>query len=208
MALTTFTELKSAILDWAERSDLASKAADFVTLSDARIRKALAKSGLRVREMETEDDLTPTSGVCTLPADFMAVKRVQARTSSPRRLEYKSPDWLDEAYPDSASGDPAFYTIEGSELRMAPVTSSDIRLVYFGYPAPLTDANATNWLLAKYPDVYLYGGLLELCIHIPDIDGIARWTPFFEQAINDIGSSAFGANLSPGTSRASTGPAP
>lgn len=213
MALTTFSELKTAVLAWAERSDLTSVASDFVTLCDMRIRKGLAGIGNRPREMETTTDLTPASGVCTLPTDFMAMKRVQARTSSPRRLEYRTLDWLDEAYPDGASGIPAFYTIMGSTagtttLRMFPVTTSGIRITYYAYPAVLSDSNTTNWLLTKYPDVYLYGTLAELEIYAGNDAGAQKWLGAYQAAIQQLADAGFSDSMTPGTGRTSAGYSP
>jgi len=213
MPFSTFTELKSAALNWAERSDLSSNATDFVSLCDFRIRKALATIATRPREMETTTDLTPSSGVCTLPDDFMAMKRVQARTSAPRRLEYRTLDWLDEAYPDGASGIPAFYTVMGSTpgtttLRMFPLTTSDIRITYYAYPAVLSDSTASNWLLAKYPDVYLYGTLVELEIFAGNDAGAQKWLGFFQGAIQALADSGFADSLTPGTGRTASGYSP
>jgi len=213
MALDSFANLKTAVLAWSDRSDLTSYATDFVTLCDIRIRKALSGLALRPREMETTTDITPSSGVCTLPSDFMAIKRVQARTSSPRRLEYRTQDWLDEAYPDGASGTPIFYTIMGttpgtSTLRMYPLTTSDIRVTYYAYPAVLSDSNTTNWLLTKYPDVYLYGTLTELEIFAGNDAGAQKWLGFFGGAVQSLADSAFGSEITPGTGRTSSGYAP
>ncbi len=206
MAITTFAELKTAVQDWAERSDLSSKVPDFVTLADMRIRKALAS--LRLREMETTTDVTPSSGACTLPTDFLAMKRVQSRTSVARRLEYKTQDWLDEAYPDGTEGDPAFYTVTGASLYMYPLTTSDIRLTYYAYPAVLSDSNTTNWLLAKYPDVYLYGTLVELETYAGNDAALQKWLGFFSGAIAGLASAAFASSYTPGTSRSAMGPTP
>lgn len=208
MALTTFSELKTAIQDWAERTDLSAKATDFVTLTEMRIRKALGDPKLRLREMETTADIVPSSGVCTLPTDFLAMKRVRALTSPARRLEYKPQDWLDEAYPDGDSGDPAFYTITGASLYMYPLTTSSIRMTYHAYPAILSDSNTTNWLLTKYPDVYLYGGLVELATYAGDNDATQKWLGFFQGAIAGLSSMAATAAMSTGTTRSAAGPAP
>lgn len=210
MALDTYANLKTAVLAWSERSDLTSYNTDFVTLCEMRIRTELAEQGKRPREMETTTDLTPTAGVCTLPTDFMAMKRVQARTSSPRRLEYRTLDWLDEAYPDGASGDPSFYTVMGttagtSTLRMFPLTTSNIRVTYYAYPAVLSDANTTNWLLTKYPNVYLYGTLLELEIFAGNDAGAQKWLGFFKGAVQGIANGALDDAITPGTGRTSTG---
>lgn len=201
MALANFTDLQSALLSWSERQDLTSLTTDFITLADARIRTKLAEAEIRTREMETTADVTPSSGVCTLPTDFMAMIRVQARTSAPRRLEYKPQDWLDEAYPDSAEGNPSFYSIIGPSLRMYPLTTSDIRMTYWAYPAVLSAGNPTNWLITKYPNIYLYAGLLELEIYAMNDQGAQKWATAFDVAVTSLGASNKMDAFTAGTSK-------
>lgn len=40
-----------------------------------------------------------------------------------------------------------------------------------------------NWLSDFAPDVYLYGGLRELCLYTQDDDGLAKYTALFERAV-------------------------
>ena len=201
MAITTYAELQTAIGDWAERTDLSSQHTTFISLAESRIKKTFASAGLRLRESETRSDLTPTSGVCTLPSDYAAMKKVQARTSAPRRLEFKTMDWLDEAYPDGASGDPSFYTILGGSLYMFPLTTSDIRIDYYAHVPALSVSATTNWLLTKYPDVYLFASLIELATYAQDEAGKARWGSDYANAIEGLKGAAFAADITPGTSR-------
>lgn len=204
MSITNFSELQTSILGWAERQDLSSLSTDFISLADSRIKKKFGATEMRLREMETTTDLTPSSGACTIPSDYIAMKRVQARTSPPRRLEYKPPDWLDEAYPSGAAGPPAYYTVEGGSLRMYPLTTSDIRIVYWGAPAALTSLNTTNWLITKYPDIYLFAGLIELELYAQNDTGAQRWLTAFDTAVNDLKESRKSDSMTSGTSRSAS----
>lgn len=201
MAITTYSELQTALSNWMERTDLTARYPEFIAVAESEMRRDLARLDLRLREMETRTDLAPTSGVCTLPTDFMAVKSAQARTTLPRRLEYKSPDWLDEAYPDGASGNPSFFTIVGASLYMFPLTTSSIRLTYYAYPAVLSDAATTNWLLTKYPDVYLWGALKQFAVFLYDDQNTAKFATLYGSALAALKSAAMGSRMSPGTSR-------
>lgn len=205
MAITTFSTLKTAILAWAERTDLTSYDDDFVNLADARIRKDLAGQSIRLREMETSTDLTPSSGAVSVPSNFLAMKRVQAQTSDKRRLQYQTQDWLDEAYPDGASGVPSFYTIAGSSLYMFPLTTSSIRITYYAYPTALSDDDPTNWLLTKYPDIYLYAGLVELELYTGNTEGVSKWLSAYSAAMEGLAASGADESITPGTSRATAG---
>lgn len=205
MALDTVSNLKTAIMTWAERTDLSTIMTDVLSLTDARIRKDLAAQSVRVRDMEVVTDLAPSSGVVTLPTNFLAMKRVLALTSPVRRLEYKPQDWLDEAYPDSAEGSPSFYTIVGSSLSMFPVTSSDIRITYYAYPTPLSDDDPTNWLLTKFPDIYLYGGLVELELYTGATENVAKWLAGYRAALDGVSNAGADEAITSGTARSAGG---
>lgn len=207
MALSTFSDLKSAMQDWSERSDLSGKMNDFVTLAEARIRKDLIRAEIRVREAVTSDTLTPSSGVCTLPTRFMAMKTVQCQASDPTILTYKPMTWLREAYPDGTSGTPAYYGIVGSSLYMFPLTSSDIAIDFWEYPEPLSDSNTSNWLLTNYPDVYLWAGLTEIAFFGQDEELEGKYIKLLTAAVDGLRGASFGADASSPTIGASGYPA-
>src|SRR5262245_15894630 len=71
MAITTYAQLQTAIASWLARSDLTATIADFITLFEAA-----ANRRLRVRQMETSTNLTPSSGAATLPTDYLAWRRL------------------------------------------------------------------------------------------------------------------------------------
>lgn len=201
MSITTFAELKTAIENWEERTDFSAREDEFVALAEADIRRELARHNLRLREQETRTDVTPSSGTVTLPSDFQAMKTVQVRTSSPRRLEYKTMEWLNEAYPDGASGNPSFYGIVGGTLYMFPLSTSDMRLEYYAYPTALSGSTSANWLLTKYPDVYLYASLKQVKIYDMNEAGVARYDALFKGALASLSAAGFGAEMTPGTGR-------
>ena len=167
MALSTWTELKAAIADYAVRSDLTTQIPDFITLAETMFNHgddAIGFPALRVREMEDTQTDTPSSGVVTLQTDFLEMRRVTSKDDPRRLLAYASPEWFDEAYPTSTAGYPSFYTIIGSSLVIRPVGSSDIEHVYYQKIPALGAGQASNWLLAKSPNAYLFGSLYNLYV--------------------------------------------
>lgn len=206
MAITTYAQLQTAIQAWSERTDLASYVTDFITLTESRIKKSFGK--VRLRPMETIDDLTPAAGICTLPTDFLAMKTVRALTSPTRRLEYATEDWMEEAYPSTEAGVPGFYTVVGSSLTMKPATSSDIRITYWATPPALSDAATTNWLLTAHPEIYLYGGLLELETFAENDEGIAKWGTLFVGAVQSLEGMEVSDAITSGTARRATSQTP
>lgn len=179
MAITTYAELKSSIASWLARSDLTSAIPDFITLFEAH-----ANRNLRVRSMRATTSLTPSSGVVTLPADYLEWKTVIPSGSSP--LEYKEPDWLYSAYPNGDVGTAQFFTIEGSSLTTRPATTSNVTLTYFQKLTPLSDSATSNWLLAAHPDLYLFGSLVEANAYTLDPNAAALWKARRDELIDEI----------------------
>jgi hypothetical protein len=169
MAISTYAELQGAIADWMARSDIsAARVIDFITMFEAA-----ANRRLRVRQMVTTDDITPSSGVGTLPTDYLSTVRLTWLGSATRELEYVHPDYLYAVYTTTPSGPPQHYTIQGSSLIVRPIDdTADLRLEYHQKVPALSDSNTTNWLLTAHPDVYLFGSLLESCSYTQDEKGL------------------------------------
>ena len=70
MALSTYSELKSAIANWLNRSDLTDEiAGDFIKLTEADF-----NSKLRIRKMITQATITIDSETEALPTGFLQVR--------------------------------------------------------------------------------------------------------------------------------------
>lgn len=160
MALGTLAEIKTAALEGLDRTDLSSYANDFVTLVEGHFNRKM-----RHRKMMTSTDLSPTSNVYTLPSDYLHAVRVVEKRSIRRPLQFVTPEYVDQAYPDRPSGLPQDYTIIGSSLYAFPYTSNDVELVYY-QKIPTLISNDPNWLLTDNPQLYLRGIQLEAMIFI------------------------------------------
>jgi len=155
MALATYDDLKTAIADWLQRPDLASRAADLITLAEADFRRQLV-----MPEMET---IVSVSGMnpIPLPADFDSLRAV----ASPADVwQTVTPISLAEFYDlPTGGGRPAHYAVNNAALYLwpQPTATTSLTLAYRAKLPALSDAVATNWLLTDHPDAYLYGSLLQ-----------------------------------------------
>jgi hypothetical protein len=182
MAITTYSELKTKIASQAERSDLTSDIPDFITLAESRLNR-----DVRVREMEAQTTLTPSSGAVTMPADFLEIIRVTVDSTPKRVLVYVTPEWADDAYPtDTTTNFGSFYTLIGSSLKTIPQVTSDVLLTYYEKIDALSDSATTNWLLTRAPDVYLWASMVELCDFIKDEAGMARFEARYQAALGGL----------------------
>src|SRR5262249_27837934 len=121
---------------------------------------------------ESAVSLTPSSGVATLPADYLAWRRVTWGGSFPSELEYVHPSYLHALWPTLPAGIPHIFTIEGSTLTIAPTDSTALTFDYFQKIPALSNLNTSNWLLAAAPDLYLFGSLAEAHGFVKDTDAL------------------------------------
>ncbi len=156
--ITSYTNLKTALREWfRDRVQATTYADEAIGLFEA-----FANTEIRHRKMVTKTDLTPTDNVYTLPSDYEGYVKVVEKASIRRRLRYMPTTAVDDHYPSRVAGLSCHFTIEGDELTAFPLSSNDIELVYFQSLPALTSSNESNWLLAKFPNLYLHGSLLYL----------------------------------------------
>jgi hypothetical protein len=168
MAISTYAELQTALENWSHRTDLTSVLPDFIVLAEAKLNREL-----RTRQMELETTLTPTAGVCTLPTDYLSLRRAYINTSVPVELEYLPPEQFRLKYPVTAGGS-KYFTIEGESLLLADRGSTAVKILYY-QTLPDLATNSTNWLLTAHPDLYLSAAMAELSDYIKDNNGVQKW---------------------------------
>ena len=184
MALTNYSQLATALTEWCDgRSDVSGNASDFVRLAESRLNQKL-----RMREMVASTDLTPTAGVVTLPSDFVAVSRVVEKSSPRRVLDYISPDGADDMYDASVTGSPYHYTIIGSSLKTYPEATNDVELTYY-QEIPSLETNSTNWLMTKYPNIYLEAAQLEFYRWAKDFENLDVSSRLLADEIEDLNAT-------------------
>jgi len=168
MTIATYSDLQQAVADHLARSDLTAFIPDFISMAEDWLNYGSENvPPLRVKEMEALVSLVPTSGVCTLPTDFLEWRRVSENTSYKRTLNYVTLDEAERMYPDGAAGLGESFTIIGTSLYTFPLVSNNVNLVYYQEIPPLA-SNTTNWLLTKSPGIYLRATLVQAATFIHD----------------------------------------
>lgn len=195
MAISTYAELKTAIESWIARSDLTSNIDDFIDLAESRIHYGgddpYKSEPIRVLGMEQANEtLTISSQTTALPAGFLEARSLYLNTSPKDDLEYMPPDrfWQSLAARSGSSEQPSIYTIQGTNLVVAPTpdASYTAKISYFKKLDPLSDAATTNWLITNTPSVYLYGALLEAYIFTKDYDEADKMFAQFRSALGGL----------------------
>ena len=174
MALTTYTELKTSIGDWLNRTDLTSAIADFISLAEAQIERQL-----RTRQMITRANADISTEYAALPSDFLETKSFKLTSTNPvTPLIFQTIDALDDlSRTFSAASRPKYFGIVGGQIRVVPVPDATYttELIYYAKLSKLSSTVSINWLLAASPDIYLYGSLLQAAPYLQDDARIPVW---------------------------------
>lgn len=153
MSIGSYAELQTAITNWLDRTDLSSRIPEFIVLFEAALNRRLA-----VRQQITSATQTVTAGSTTLPTDFLLWKRVTWLGNPTRELEYVTPSFLAAFNAAGSSGNPSYFTIEGSTLKVGLLDNTNLTLLYAQKVPPIATTDP-NWLLTASPDAYLFGTL-------------------------------------------------
>jgi hypothetical protein len=185
MAISTYSELKSAISSWLDRTDLDTVIPDFIVLAEAR-----HKRDFKIRRMETRvtTNTIEDSEFYSLPDNYVAMRNIQLNTNPKTSLEYLTPEQMDRIHAGSSKGKPKAFSIIGNNIQIRPIPDSvyQIEILYFKHFTALSDSNTTNDLLTHHPDVYLYGSLVEAEPYLNNDKRIDTWASFYDRAKRDI----------------------
>lgn len=172
MALDTKADIKTAVRKYFGRNDgdFVEQLDSFVVLAEQRIAiggsRPMESPPIRARDMEESAEVAVTAGVGTLPADYLAERRLYWASNPIGMPDFKDAMgfWADSLANETGASMPAIWTIEGATLRVAPAASGTARLLYYKRIPALADDGATNWLLAKAPGIYLWATIIEASV--------------------------------------------
>jgi hypothetical protein len=185
MALTTYTELKTSIGDWLNRTDLTSAIADFISLAEAQIERQL-----RTRQMISRSNADINTEYAALPSDFLETKSFKLTSTNPvTPLVFQTIDALDDLSRQySAASRPKYFGIVGGQIRLipAPDATYTTELIYYAKLTKLSASVSSNFLLASSPDIYLYGSLLQAAPYLQDDARIPVWSSLYDRALTDV----------------------
>jgi hypothetical protein len=179
VALSTYADLRTAAADWLDRADVAHRIPDFIALAEVRLDRLL-----RARRMEVEAQIPVAVGARTaaLPADFREGLGLWRETPEGRiRLRFVTPGQMPVS---SAGGAPERWSIDGANLVFErpciPGAGFILRMLA---RLSLSEAQPVNPVLADYPDLYLFGTLVEAAPFLRDAELLSLFAARFEAAL-------------------------
>ena len=148
MAITTYSELQTAIANFLARGDLTTQIPDFITLAEARMSREL---DTRSQERRATAATAAGDEFISLPTDLRKIRLVNLNTDPIDVLEYAAPE--------------SYY-------------EKDI--------SALSNSNATNTILSRHPDAYLYGSLNAAHMFLMDEQRANQCDAIFTRAMAEI----------------------
>jgi len=134
---------------------------------------------LRSREQITAATVTFTNGSSPLPADYLEMVAVYDPQSRPM-IQGTLQDVR------QVMSNYYRYAIDGSNLYIYGISGTRDIQYYAALPTLTTSVSTTNWLLSKYPNIYLYAVGLEAAKFLRDAELIQATDALLQRAMNDL----------------------
>lgn len=175
-----YSKLKEVVADWANRGDLDSQIPVFIELTEARLKRDLRDRTRMTRRAEA----MVYGEYFPLPCNWVETTKVIAG-GRPLRLT----DSFNIERAELSEG-PKFYRHAGDQLQLLPAPSVSeseplrFEMEYLEFPDALSDDKPTNWVLETYPDLYIYGAMLQVSPFLQDDARIQVWAQAYGEAVS------------------------
>ena len=180
MALANYTDLQAAIASRLHSSAYTSLIPDWITLAEKSLNRLLNLSAA-----ETETTLTASVGSRTLtpPSGFGTAVALYLTSYLPRiELPFRLPTQM-QVY--SENGPSSYWTYDGTVIK-TDVPADQAYTYTLRYKADFDIAStSTNALMTNYPDLYLYGALIEAGNDRVDQTALALYEKRFARALDE-----------------------
>ena len=201
MAITNYGELKSAVSDFLNRSDLDSVIPTFIDFSEAEFNRTL-----RVRQMVSRAEAVIDARFSAVPADFVEAKDLVIVTGTPvTPLQFVTQQEMAQIRRDeiTSAGKPLYFSVVGGQFEFCPTPDDEysLEMSYYANIDPLVDDADTNWLLTAYPDLYLYTSLMHSAPYLKDDERTVVWANLATKAKNELVESDQSASYAGSTPR-------
>jgi hypothetical protein len=188
MALSTYSELKTAIETWLARAgdtEISGNAADIVTLAEARLKRDLP---LRVTWTSTTLTGTPGSRSIALPSNYVEPQSLFLTTFGVQTM--LKPEIAGNIEYGATGGTPSAWAIAGSNIDLdVPCDQAHTFTFHYRKSLSLSDSSPTNDLLTQHPDAYLFACLFEAAMLIQDFEAAVAWNERAKITIESVADS-------------------
>ena len=185
--INSYATLKVNVETYLAFDDISDMFDAWLGLAEVRMSR-----DVRIRQLESQvTGFNLSAGsVYALPSDFLEIIDLFETGSNGGTLDYLPPQsfyTLDASR--GGSGQPAFYTVLGDELKFAPLTDSTTRsytMNYYAKVSGLSTANTTNAILSAAPDLYLYAILFEAQPYLGEQSREGEFEAIYKSRLNGL----------------------
>ncbi len=181
----TYAELKTAIANYLNRSDLTSDIDTFIDNVEAELNRRL-----RTKDMIKRATATADSQYLTVPTDWIEAINVEITSNDFSPLFQQSIESLDvyRKANNNSTGQPVYFAMVDDSIELAPTPDAEytLQLTYYAKISALSDSNTSNFVSVSHPDVYLYGALKHASIFLMEDERIPMFTQQFEKALEEM----------------------
>ena len=181
----TYAELKTAIANYLNRSDLTSDLDTFIDNVEAELNRRL-----RTKDMIKRATATADSQYLAVPTDWIEAINVEITSNDFSPLFQQSIESLDvyRKANNNSTGQPVYFAMVDDSIELAPTPDAEytLQLTYYAKISALSDSNTSNFVSVSHPDVYLYGALKHASIFLMEDERIPMFTQQFEKALEEM----------------------
>lgn len=186
--LASYTGLCEAVADYLGRDDLTERIPTFIALAEKRMNRELR---LRLMERRAETEVQAMQSAVPLPWRrqagnwdvFLEMRDLAFMDEGGRteNLHYLPPDTYAQR---REAGRVREYTIIGRDLFLLPAPDGPgrLHLTYYAEIEPLGEKQPDNAVLLMFPDLYLYGALVESGPFTRGSAPLEMWTQYYSAA--------------------------
>jgi hypothetical protein len=196
VAITTYSELQTAVSNWLAGQVSSDRIPEFIALAEAEMSRVLFDNS---EEKRAQTSTVAGTARVALPSDCRRVRTLRLDGVTSGNLEYLAPTIFNQLA-TLGSARPRHYTIEAGALRLSPVpdTTYTLEIIYQQGVEALSDSNTSNDVLARHPDAYLHGSLMQAYDFLMDENRAAKSRQRFNELLIEIATEAertrFGAS--------------
>jgi hypothetical protein len=185
MAISTYSELQASIADFLNRADLTSVIPTFIALGEARMNR-----DIRHWQMENRASTTIDGQYLTKPSDWVETIRLHLSGQNTSAIDLLSTQAMADKRQGSenVAGKPRYYRHAENQFEVFPTPDSAYaaELLYYQKIPSLANDATTNWLLSSYPDIYLYGSLLNSAPYLAEDNRAEVWARLYGEAVDKL----------------------
>ena len=186
MALNSYDNLKISIADWLARKDLDKHIPDFITMAEATLNN---NRDFRIDDMVCKLTATVSGTEIAIPADYLGMRYLRIDGGAP--LKQVSPEVMQGYKADGCTSSARVsYVHLGRRIEVYPeISEAEMSLFYYQKIPALSDTNQNNWLLARDPNIYIFGALLEATQFMKNDERVQLWMQRYAGSVDNLVAS-------------------